>query len=716
MNERARKGAAAMRLNVLVPLVLGTLAGACFLVAAVALGSITQARGPIEEHLPRIGYLILASFGGMLVLFSAAWAILYLWVVRPIQVLTGEAETLALTQQSRGLLMPFHHALERLPRAVEQLAQKLAAARAGTVEAIAGATHRAEEQKSWLEAILLDLTEGIIVCNLEHRILLYNQAAARILNMRDALGLGRSLFGLLTGEPILQTLELLQQAGPAAGPSAAQPASERASHRFVCATVDVGTLLETRLSLVRQSSGAASGYVLSFADIGPQIENLALRDAILRETMVEWRRPLANLRAAAETLFANPALKDADRAAFEEIIAKEVENLNDRFLEASRRYERLTAGPWPMSDIHSLDLFRVLQRHLSENDGIELTPVGMPLWLQADSHSLILALEHLIRAVARYTGKTAFDIEALPGESYGYVEVAWEGAPIPSAAIESWLDEPLKGTIANRKARQILERHGSDLWSKPKGDGGACLRLPLRLPERPQIVSIEPPVAPRPEYYDFDLFRVADTTLADTPLKQLRYVVFDTETTGLRPSEGDELIAIAAVRIVNGRILTGETFERLINPGRSIPTSSVRIHGITEDMARDKPPARIVLPQFKNFVGDGVLVAWNAAFDMRFLELKQDEAGVRFSNPVLDALLLSIYVSNEPINHSLMATAERLGVVVTGRHTALGDAMATAAIWVKLLDLLEARGIRTLGQAFKISSRLVAERRQLAQF
>jgi DNA polymerase-3 subunit epsilon len=715
MSERARKGAAPVRLNVLVPLVLAGLAGACFLISAVVLASITQATGPVEGHPPRIGALLSASFGGMLVFFAAAWAVLHLWVVRPIRVLTGEAETLALTRQDRSLLMPPRHALERLPRAVEQLAQKLAAARAGTEEAIAGATQRAEEQKSWLEAILLDLTEGIIVCNLEHRILLYNQAAARILNMRDALGLGRSLFGLLTEEPVLQTLELLQQTRQPAG-EAGPDAGEQPSHRFVCATVDLGTLLETRLSLVRQRSGAASGYVLSFADIGPQVENLALRDAILRETMVEWRRPLANLRAATETLFANPALDDADRAAFEDIIAKEVESLNDRFFEASRRYERLTAGPWPMSDIHSLDLFKVLQRHLSEIDGIELTPVGMPLWFQADSHSLILALEHLIRALARQTGKVAFDIEAVPGENYAYVEVAWEGAPISSAIIESWLDEPLKGTIANRKARQILEQHGSDLWSKPRRDGGACLRLPLRLPERPQIVSAERPLAPRPEHYDFDLFKIADTALADTPLKQLRYVVFDTETTGIRPSEGDELVSVAAVRIVNGRILTGETFERLINPGRSIPASSVRIHGITQEMVHDKPPARIVLPQFKNFVGDGVLIAWNAAFDMRFLELKQDEAGVRFDNPVLDALLLSIYVSDEPTDHSLMATAERLGVLVTGRHTALGDAMATAAIWVKLLDLLEARGISTLGHAFRISSRLVAERRQLAQF
>src|SRR6266536_4011106 len=84
MNERTRKPVAAVRLNVIVPLVLGTLAGACFLVLAVALGSIAQAKGPIEEYLPHIGSLLSASFGGMLVLFSAAWAVLHLWIVRPV--------------------------------------------------------------------------------------------------------------------------------------------------------------------------------------------------------------------------------------------------------------------------------------------------------------------------------------------------------------------------------------------------------------------------------------------------------------------------------------------------------------------------------------------------------------------------------------------------------------------------------------------------------
>ena len=166
--------------------------------------------------------------------------------------------------------------------------------------------------------------------------------------------------------------------------------------------------------------------------------------------------------------------------------------------------------------------------------------------------------------------------------------------------------------------------------------------------------------------------------------------MFDTETTGIRPSEGDELIAIGAVRIVNRQILTSETFERLINPGRSIPAASVRIHGITEDMARDKPPARIVLPQFKNFVGDWLSLPGMPP-SICALELKQDEC--RFDNPGSRCAPAFHLCVAEPIDHSLMATAERLGVVVTGRHTALGDAMATAAIWM-LLDLLEARGIR----------------------
>lgn len=207
------------------------------------------------------------------------------------------------------------------------------------------------------------------------------------------------------------------------------------------------------------------------------------------------------------------------------------------------------------------------------------------------------------------------------------------------------------------------------------------------------------PDAARPLVYDFDLLDTpGDDAFEDRPLADLCFVVFDTETTGLLPHK-DEIVQIGAVRVLRGRIIPGEVLDTLVDPGIPIPAASTRVHKVSNAMVAGAPGINEAGRLFHQFARDSVIVAHNAPFDMAFLRRHATAMGVSWDHPILDTVLVSAVVFGASETHTLDALCGRLGVTIPAelRHTALGDAQATAEVLCKMLPMLQARGMKTFG-------------------
>lgn len=694
----------------------------CFAsLAAAALIAVAIGVWLIAVSLPEGGEdirnLVIVYGGGMASLLVAVIAVLWGYLdhalAAPLAAVVRGIQTVVYANPEHRIEVGDDHELGGLPAAVNDLVRKLAQTRANVENAVAEATTSLEQQKNQLAVILQDLYEGVIVCNLNHKILLYNNRSLQLLHIGGEIGLDRSLFTFMTRQPVLHCLGRLTSR-LAEGRHTEHPEGLMAA--FIGATPDGRYILEARMSLVLDPNGTASGYVLTFDDDTDELAALGLRDRLLREATEGLRAPVANLSAAAEILGANPTLDAAQQSQFKQVILSESRYLAGRLERLSAQYRDIITGHWPMSDIYSGNLFSHVARRLKEQRDVATVMTGLPQWLHGDSYTLVELLTRVILQVGDLSGATSFDLEAIKGERNIYLDVGWRGEVIPAAALSRWLADRLDESLGGLSLREVLERHRTDIWSLSDPDGQARLRLPLPLAKRRARDAEARLLPPRPEFYDFALLS-QPRELGDfggRSLRAINYVVFDTETTGLRPTGGDEIVSLAGVRIVNGRILTGESFERLVDPKRPIPPASMRFHKITDEMVKDKPPIQVVLPQFHAFVGDAVLIAHNAAFDLAFLKLKEGECGVEFTMPVLDTLLLSAFLHDYTGKHGLEVVANRFGIEVHGRHTAIGDALVTAGVFLRMIDVLEARGVRTLDEALAASDAVFEARAKQA--
>ncbi len=170
----------------------------------------------------------------------------------------------------------------------------------------------------------------------------------------------------------------------------------------------------------------------------------------------------------------------------------------------------------------------------------------------------------------------------------------------------------------------------------------------------------------------------------------MRQIVLDTETTGLRPSEGHRVIEIAAIEIVD-YLPTGNTYQQYINPQRDMPESSFKVHGLSYEFLKDKPLFENIINEFLEFVGDDPIIAHNVDFDVGFLNYELNSCGKEsLKNDKID----TVSIAREKFpgqSVSLDALCKRFAIDNKQRekHSATVDTELLARVYIELMDARE---------------------------
>lgn len=190
-------------------------------------------------------------------------------------------------------------------------------------------------------------------------------------------------------------------------------------------------------------------------------------------------------------------------------------------------------------------------------------------------------------------------------------------------------------------------------------------------------------------------------SLYEVSLENVELVVFDLETTGFSPYNGDEIISFGAVSVMGDRMVEEETYYSLVNPKRPIPKEITELTGITNEMALDAPELIGALRGFLEFVKQRVLIAHGTGHDKHFLNSALWRTSkVQLTHRMLDTMMIAKWLNPSLQRYDLDTLLNWYEVAVTRRHHALEDALMTARLWGKMLPEILERNVRTLGDLY----------------
>jgi len=532
-----------------------------------------------------------------------------------------------------------------------------------------------EIEKNMLASFFDELPQGIIACNTEGEIILFNKKAKVIEAQNHTIGIGRSIFDIMDKDIITNALYEINVKKP--------KRHEAASSSFIALSPG-NVVIKADISPITDRRNNFAGFIVVFYNIGKDFELYAKIDNIFKCT-------------------GNEILSCLDQIKKENMVMPEMAAIEENLKKSEQDFIEKIKERLPFLVVSDRDIITTVQKKAGEKLNISLKP-QFPAhinWIRIETYSFIYAFLSILTILKNKTLKKAFNCTLFKEDNFLAI---FFHIPDAEKNLNIFKDENLF-----LKLKDFLNYHAAQisLSFNEKSEKGIKILLPLaemKEPEGLRNIVIAQDAYERPDFFDFDLFtkRKSDSKLNEMHLEDIVYTVLDTETTGL-DTQNDEIISIGAVRIVNGRILNGEKFNQFIDPKMNIPLESEKIHGINNKMVEGKPDIKEVLPLFYKFSENTVLVAHNAAFDMKMFSMKEAETGIKFDSPLLDTLLLALIVYPMHKKHDMASIANFAGVDIVGRHTAMGDASATAEIFLKLIPLLAKKGIHTLNDAVEAS-------------
>ena len=327
-----------------------------------------------------------------------------------------------------------------------------------------------------LQTLLHELQDGVIVCDVDARIALFNQAAADFFGKDHAISNGDSLYSHFLKSPVEHALNLLQYE---------QQGTENDHERppciqFMNATPKQEKYFRCRLSLSPSHAGNNIFFILIFEDVSAWYRP----DNLLFMKIDEFRAPMTNLQAALENLTEHQEMSPVMRSAFENVLVQESLNLTGAFDSLDQSCNLLMQTQSHLTEINPAILFGFIAKHFRSKAIGFTASTDKTTVVKVDSYGLLLVLSHLANKIQQARNLTELSCEAHIGKQFVYFDFIWSGEFLPTSAVETILEEKLQNSVGELTVAGILHSMGGDIWSQQHENSKSTLRLALPLAMR----------------------------------------------------------------------------------------------------------------------------------------------------------------------------------------------------------------------------------------